>query len=136
MAAPKHPHEDRPSDERLAELLAGRPAALVEAYLGLHRIVRAEAPAVDWSTDLVDGASGYGIGQFGYGGWGMAALMAHGKWVSLAFMRGADLTDPTGIMEGSGKAVRHLKVRSMAELEERAEAIGALVLQAVRLNAG
>ncbi len=81
----------------------------------------------------MDGASGYGIRQYGYGGWGMAALMPHSKWVTLAFMRGADLADPTGILEGVGKSVRHVKVRTLEQLEERRAAIGALVLEAANL---
>lgn len=133
MASTKHPHEQRPSDARLIEILSGRPDSITELYLGVHGVVRAAKPGVDWSTDLVDGASGYGIRQYGYGGWGMAALMAHSNWVSLAFMRGADLTDPTGILEGSGKAVRHVKVRTLEQLEERRAALRALVIEAAGL---
>ena len=42
------------------------------------------------------------------------------KHVQLAFPRGIDLRDPTGVLQGSGKAFRHLKLTTRADLE-RAE---------------
>jgi hypothetical protein len=134
----RHPHEDGASDERLAELLAAkpRPAAVRDTYLAAHRLVRDTLPEVRWSTDLVDVATGYGAHQYGYGGWGMAALMAHAKWVSLVFMRATDLDDRAGLLEGTGKALRHVKLRSLEELEVRRSALRDLVEQAARLTAG
>ncbi len=134
MAGARHPHEAKASDDRLTELLSARPASIGQIYLLTHRLVLAAAPGIDWSTDLVDGATGYGAGQYGYGGWGMAALMAHGKWVSLVFMRGASLAAPVGVLEGTGKNVRHVKLRSLAEFQDRTAALGDLVVQATLLN--
>ncbi|MCC6312062.1 MAG: DUF1801 domain-containing protein [Trueperaceae bacterium] len=134
----KHPHEDGASDERLAELLAAktRPAEVRDTYLAAHRLVRGALSDVRWSTDLVDVATGYGAHQYGYGGWGMAALMAHAKWVSLVFMRATELDDRSGLLEGTGKALRHVKLRSLEELEACRAALCDLVAQARRLNAG
>ena len=42
------------------------------------------------------------------------------KYVQLAFPRGVDLHDPSGMLQGSGKAFRHLKLATRADLE-RAE---------------
>jgi hypothetical protein len=64
----------------------------------------------------------------------MAALAAHAKWVSLMFMRGAKLTDDEGLLEGSGKLMRHVKLRSAERLSQRREALLALIAQAARLN--
>jgi hypothetical protein len=33
------------------------------------------------------------------------------RWVSIYFFRGAELDDPDGILEGSGKGMRHIKLR-------------------------
>jgi hypothetical protein len=55
---------------------------------------------------------GYGARQYGYDGWGMAELSAHSKWVSVVFMRGTDLEDPDGLLEGTGKNIRHVRLRS------------------------
>jgi len=35
--------------------------------------------------------------------------------VNLGFYHGASLNDPTGLLEGTGKKLRHVKVRNMSE---------------------
>jgi len=51
-------------------------------------------------------------------------------WVQFGFVRGSSLTDPKGLLEGQGQYVRHIKVRSLADIDERA--FGALLRQAMR----
>jgi hypothetical protein len=41
------------------------------------------------------------------------AIIAHRSWVNLQLADGADLPDPAGIIEGTGKRIRHIKVRSV-----------------------
>jgi hypothetical protein len=38
-------------------------------------------------------------------------------WVNLGFAHGADLPDPTGLLEGTGKGIRHVKLRSIKDVE-------------------
>ena len=45
--------------------------------------------------------------------------------MNLGFYYGAELADPTGLMEGTGKKLRHVKVRDPEEVGQ--EAIGQLV---------
>ena len=52
--------------------------------------------------------------------------------VALSFQAGALLTDPGGMLEGTGKFMRHIKVRSTDYLDR--EQIKAWVVQAVGLN--
>lgn len=52
--------------------------------------------------------------------------------VTLLFMEGADLKDNFGILEGSGKKARTVKMATTADIPE--EAIGDLVQQAIRLG--
>lgn len=63
---------------------------------------------------LGDRAATYGVGprkmKEGY-----AYIMPHENWVNLGFYQGATLADPAGIMEGTGKKLRHVKVRSVEE---------------------
>jgi hypothetical protein len=42
------------------------------------------------------------------------AIIAHKAHVNLQLADGADLADPTGIIEGTGKRIRHVKIRSVA----------------------
>ena len=130
----KHPHIDNATEAQLAELLADKAPAMRELYLETHRLLLDALPDAAYSTDCKDGVTGYGIRQYGYDGWGMAALAAHAKWVSLMFMRGVKLTDDDGLLEGSGKLMRHVKLRSAEQLGQRRETLLALIAQATRLN--
>ena len=58
--------------------------------------------------------------------WGNPVYEKHGKvcylastkgYVSLGFFNGAELTDPRGRIEGTGKSMRHIKVRSLEDIQ-------------------
>jgi hypothetical protein len=134
-AAEKHPHADRPSAEQLGDLLKDHDPAVRDAYLALHALIVDALPDIEYSTDLTDAMTGYGQRQYGYDGWGMAAVGANRRWASLMLFRGAHLPDPSGILEGSGKNMRHVKVRSLEQFEERRDAIRALVDAAAKAAA-
>jgi len=86
----------------------------------------------------MEGSSGFSIGygarQYGYDGWGTAALAPHSKWVSLIFIRGAALGDPDGLLEGTGMSVRRVKLGSPGEFSQRRDAIKSLLQAAADLN--
>lgn len=134
LSSRKNPHIDQASDEQLAALLEGRAPELRQVYLEVHRLVLETLPDVAYSTDITDGMTGYGARQYGYDGWGMGALAAHKKWVSLMLFRGAHLDDPDNLLEGTGKNMRHVKVRSLDQLNEYRDALRALIEQASRFN--
>ncbi len=46
----------------------------------------------------------------------MCGLYAYSEHMSIEFSRGAQLADPMGVLEGSGKARRHIKLRSMGDI--------------------
>ncbi len=48
---------------------------------------------------------------------GYSYIMPFGSWVNLGFFRGATLADPQGLLEGTGKKMRHVKVRSLEDAE-------------------
>ena len=45
------------------------------------------------------------------------SIVLYPKKVTFVFLRGRGLPDPQGILEGSGKQVRHIPLRSAAELD-------------------
>lgn len=51
------------------------------------------------------------------------------RWVRLFFFHGADLEDPDGLLEGTGKQVRSLKLSSLAVLDD--PKVQALMAQAL-----
>jgi hypothetical protein len=63
---------------------------------------------------LGDRAATYGVGPKKMSE-GYAYILPHKNWVNLGFYKGAELPDPAGIMEGTGKKLRHVKVRSVED---------------------
>lgn len=57
---------------------------------------------------------------------GLVCYLHHTKsYATLGFYKGAELDDPEGLLEGTGKTMRHVKVRSLGD--EEAAAYTALV---------
>src|SRR5258707_13746442 len=52
--------------------------------------------------------------------------------LSLAFLRGAKLPDPEKLLEGTGKGVRHVKLRSVADVKR--PGVKKLITEAAKLN--
>jgi hypothetical protein len=47
---------------------------------------------------------------------GIFHIAVYAKGVNLGFNHGATLADPEGILEGAGKQIRHIKIRSRSDL--------------------
>ena len=47
---------------------------------------------------------------------GVFHIAVYAKGVNLGFNQGATLADPLGILEGAGKQVRHIKIRTQSDL--------------------
>ena len=47
---------------------------------------------------------------------GVFHIAVYAKGVNLGFNQGATLADPGGILEGKGKQIRHIKIRSQSDL--------------------
>ena len=48
------------------------------------------------------------------------AIIPHRSHVNLQLADGADLTDPDGLVEGTGKRIRHVKFRSVEDVDRPA----------------
>jgi hypothetical protein len=59
-------------------------------------------------------SAGYGVGSKKMSET-YAYLMPQSSYVNLGFYHGAALTDTAKLLEGSGKALRHMKVRSLED---------------------
>ena len=64
----------------------------------------------------------------------LLAIGPQKSYINLEFGDGAALPDPSGLLEGSGKRLRHVKVRAAADLER--PALRALIDAAVALRRG
>lgn len=48
------------------------------------------------------------------------AISPHKSWVNLQFHGGSGLPDPSGLLEGTGKSMRHVRVASPGDIKRRA----------------
>lgn len=62
----------------------------------------------------------------------VCAISPHKSYVNLHFYKGASLPDPGGLLQGSGKALRHVKVTKPEDIQE--DEIARLVRAAVQLD--
>ena len=87
----------------------------------LRRFVKRVQPGLD---EAVKWGNGCWIGRDGP----VAYVYSATGYVQFGFFRGSSLKDPKGLLEGSGRYVRHTKVRASSGIDERAFA--ALLRQA------
>ena len=57
------------------------------------------------------------------------SIAGYPKWVTLFFLDGASLHDPDGLLEGEGKHVRGIRLKTPADMD--APAVAALIAQAI-----
>ena len=62
----------------------------------------------------------------------LCCFMVGKEHVTFAFMRGAALPDPEKLLEGTGKGVRHVKLRSVSEVKR--SGVKKLIAEAAKLN--
>lgn len=61
----------------------------------------------------------YGGVLFSAEGTWFGGVFAYKEHVSVEFARGADIVDTFGHLEGSGKGRRHLKLRSLSDIQDK-----------------
>lgn len=106
----------RPPDPQLLGFLKAYDGHIANLALALREIILEEAPNASesiyqvYTVAIWFGFSGKMKDMFCY----IATNAGH---VNLGFPRGASLADPNGVLEGEGKAMRHIKFASLREVE-------------------
>ncbi len=79
---------------------------------------------------------GWGVADYGFSasGRGFLSIGPNKSYVNLFFMDGVELEDPSGLLAGSGKRLRHIKIVSRKDLQGKA--LHKLVKEAARLRQG
>ena len=96
------------------ELLAGVEPDLAAIARRLRAIIRAgDVNAVE-TVRLGDNAATFGVGPKKMTD-GYAYIMPMRGYVNLGFYQGAMLADPKRLLEGTGKSLRHVKLRSLTD---------------------
>ena len=97
--------------EKVLQSCSPQVRELAEALRTLIRQAAPEAPERGYT----------GWGAIGYDKSGTAcAIHPQRSWVNLAFSHGVELPDPEGLLEGTGKSMRHIKVRRLADIRPAA----------------
>lgn len=96
------------------ELLAGVEPDLAAIARRLRAIIRAVDKNTIETVRLGDNAATYGVGPKKMTD-GYAYIMPMRGYVNLGFYQGALLADPERLLAGTGKGLRHIKIRSVAE---------------------
>ena len=122
-----------PTDNRLGtidDVLKDVAEPLRGVMLRLREMVIAADPDTTEQPRPGDNALSYGVGpqkmKQGY-----IYIAPQRGYVNLGFYRGTSLPDPDGLLEGTGKGLRHVKVRNLEEAERPAvqELIAAAVIE-------
>ena len=96
------------------------------AFDRLNEMIMAACPtatsSIKWSQPVWESAEGP-----------MIFLRSAAKHLSLGFWRGAELSDPAGLLEGEGDRMKHLKFKSLEAIDSAP--VADFVQQAVALNA-
>jgi hypothetical protein len=102
---------------KMLEYLEPYDPAITSLVLGLRELVFEAAPG---ATEIVyDAYEAVAMAYTFTETWtaGFCHIAAYPKHVNLGFNQGATLPDPRKQLKGTGKAIRHLTVKTMADLE-------------------
>ena len=105
----------RKPSAQLLDLLADCSPAVTHLALALRDLVLREAPQAEevlysvYAEVIVFKLSGRKRGAF-------CNVAAYSKHVNLVFYNGAELSDPHGVLRGTGKKMRHIRFDSPADL--------------------
>ena len=104
-----------PPPEELLELLAARRPLMAPIVLALREMVVREAPdAIEKPYSVYAVVD---LFTFGRASDAFIHIVAYEKHVNLGFNQGARLPDPHGLIKGTGKLIRHIRITTEADLK-------------------
>ena len=119
-----------PPRREYLEFLSAYEPEITALALAVRDLVLTEAPdAVELLYDAYNAVSA-GYSFTGRPSDAFIHIAAYSQWVNLGFNRGADLDDPDGVLQGSGRQVRHIRIASTADL--RKPVVRAFIKDAIR----
>jgi len=136
-AAKKKPSKKKASKKKAATNKPGELDALLDKFSDdVQQIARAACTVVGKLAPKAQATvhGGWKLISYSYSGGMKATVCAvapHAKHVNLQFSNGPALNDPKGLLEGTGKKLRHVKLRGPQEAS--AQAVKDLIKQAEKL---
>jgi hypothetical protein len=116
MPPRRKPPVPPPSPEYL-KFLAAYEKPITGLALRARALVLEEAPgAIELLYDAYNAvAAGYSF--TGRPSDAFIHIAAYARWVNLGFHRGSELNDPQGLLQGSGRWIRHLRIAAPADAD-------------------
>ena len=99
----------------IQEFLARYPQAMQDLALQTRALIQEVMPGMLEQLDPSANLIGYGTDNT-YRGL-LCGIVIYPTYINLMLARGASLPDPYGLLEGTGKKARHVKVRKPSDLE-------------------
>lgn len=100
-------------NDDVERLIDAQQPPIAELTRGLCALIHELYPDAVVSVDGGDIGFGSGTGYKGL----VFVVSPHGTHVTLGLYGGAGLPDPAGLMEGTGKTHRHVKIRQPGDLD-------------------
>jgi len=120
---------DAATEARIEAFVAKYTPAIAAQLRDARQRLRAHFPrGVEMVFDNYN-ALVFGIGATDASRDSFISIAGYPKWVTLFFLEGADLHDPEGLLEGDGKQIRSVRLKTPADLD--APAVAALIAQAI-----
>lgn len=108
-----------------AQWAADQHARQKKMISAIRKLVKKTAPTL---VESVKWGNGVWLGEE----WPVAFLHAKDDHLQFGFFSGSDLSDPKGLLKGSGKYIKHIKVYTLDDIDEAAFA--RFIRQATRLE--
>jgi hypothetical protein len=102
-------------DQSLDEFLVNHPEEVRKLVLNARGLILEVMPDVIEQLDPSANLIGYGTDR-SYKGL-VCGIAIYKTYINLMFARGASLPDPVGLLRGTGKRARHIKIETAADLE-------------------
>ena len=121
------------TDRRIEAFVARYTPAIAAQLRDARQRLRAHFPrGVEMVFDNYN-ALVFGIGPTDQSRESFISIAGYPKWVTLFFLEGAGLDDPQGLLEGDGKQVRGIRLKTPADIDS--PAVAALIAQAAASRA-
>jgi hypothetical protein len=115
-----------PKEDPIDTMIAKMSPPVAKTVAALRALVKTKVPGV---TEKAQAA--WKTINFDRNG-GLIAIGGHANWATIGFMRGTELDDPEGRLQGTGKTMRNVRIEPGTPIPRAY--LSKLIAQAVKLN--
>jgi hypothetical protein len=113
-----------PAEELLAKATPEARPLIEQTRLLIKRVIPEATEQVHMGWGVINYLAGSKMSDM------VVAIVPHWTYINIQFADGVDLPDPTNKLEGTGKRMRHVKIRGTEDLNS--SEVRALLMEAAR----